>query len=153
MSKVTMWRGRWRCVIKPAYSVSFLLSINIFVWQNVLYFLDAPRRYLFTKWKNEKNNQINHPPPEHRQSVKASLQPSSGSMSSVFCLDHPQLTHQDESRNSPSYQAPLGISLLEIYRLRRGHCLLRPVDALKSLTPSGQSFFQQPFTAVDFSSS
>jgi len=25
-------------VIKPAYSVSFLLPINIFVWQNVLYF-------------------------------------------------------------------------------------------------------------------
>ena len=25
-------------MIKPAYSVSFLLSINIFVWQNVLYF-------------------------------------------------------------------------------------------------------------------
>ena len=45
MSKVTMWRSRWRCVIKPAYSVSFLLSINIFVWQNVLYFLDAPRTY------------------------------------------------------------------------------------------------------------
>jgi len=38
MSKVTMWRSRWRCVIKPAYSVSFLVSINIFVWQNVLYF-------------------------------------------------------------------------------------------------------------------
>ena len=37
-----MLRSRW-CVIKPAYSVSFLLSINIFVWQNVLYFLDAPR--------------------------------------------------------------------------------------------------------------
>ena len=33
-----MWRNRWRCVIKPAYSVSFLLSINIFVWQNTLYF-------------------------------------------------------------------------------------------------------------------
>ena len=30
-------------MIKPAHSVSFLLSINIFVWQNVLYFLDAPR--------------------------------------------------------------------------------------------------------------
>ena len=30
-------------MIKPAYSVSFLFSINIFVWQNVLYFLDAPR--------------------------------------------------------------------------------------------------------------
>ena len=30
-------------MIKPAYSVSFLLSINIFVWLNVLYFLDAPR--------------------------------------------------------------------------------------------------------------
>ena len=30
-------------MIKPAYSVSFLLSINIFVWQNVLYFLGAPR--------------------------------------------------------------------------------------------------------------
>ena len=42
MSKVTMWRSRWRCVIKSAYSFSFLLSINIFVWQNVLYFLDAP---------------------------------------------------------------------------------------------------------------
>jgi len=26
------------CVLKPAYSVSFLLSINIFVRQNVLYF-------------------------------------------------------------------------------------------------------------------
>ena len=33
-----MWRCRWRCVIKPPYSVSFVLSINIFVWQNVLYF-------------------------------------------------------------------------------------------------------------------
>ena len=43
MSKVTMWRSRWRCVIKPAYAFSFLLSINIFVWQNVLYFLDSPR--------------------------------------------------------------------------------------------------------------
>ena len=30
-------------MIKSAYSVSFLLSMNIFVWQNVLYFLDAPR--------------------------------------------------------------------------------------------------------------
>ena len=29
-------------MIKPAYSFSFLLSINLFVWQNVLYFLDAP---------------------------------------------------------------------------------------------------------------
>ena len=38
MSKVTMWKSKWRCVIKPAYSVSFLLSINIFVWRNVLYF-------------------------------------------------------------------------------------------------------------------
>jgi len=40
MSKVTIWRSRWRCVIKPAYSFSFLLSINIFVQQNVLYFLN-----------------------------------------------------------------------------------------------------------------
>jgi len=30
-------------VIKPAYSVSFLLSKNIFVWQNVLYFPNDPR--------------------------------------------------------------------------------------------------------------
>ena len=30
-------------MIKPAYFFSFLLSINIFVWQNVLYFLNAPR--------------------------------------------------------------------------------------------------------------
>ena len=36
-------------MIKPAYSVSFLLSINIFVWQNVLYFLDAPLIYLLPK--------------------------------------------------------------------------------------------------------
>ena len=30
-------------MIKPAYSVSFLLSINIAVWQNVLYFPNDPR--------------------------------------------------------------------------------------------------------------
>ena len=42
MSKVTMWRSRGRCVIKPACSVSFLLSINIVVWQNVLYFPNDP---------------------------------------------------------------------------------------------------------------
>ena len=35
-------------MIKPAYSVSFLLSINIFVWRNVLYFLDAPRIFSFS---------------------------------------------------------------------------------------------------------
>ena len=34
-------------MIKPAYSVSFLLSINIFVWQNVLYFLDAPLMFVY----------------------------------------------------------------------------------------------------------
>jgi hypothetical protein len=32
-------------VIKPAYSVSFLLSINIFAWQNVLYFPNDSRIY------------------------------------------------------------------------------------------------------------
>ena len=32
-------------MIKPVYSFSFLLSINICVWQNVLYFLDAPRKF------------------------------------------------------------------------------------------------------------
>jgi len=37
-------------VIKPAYSVSFLLSINIFVWQNVLYFPNDP---LSNMWKVE----------------------------------------------------------------------------------------------------
>ena len=42
-----MWGSRYRCVIKPAYSLSVLLSINIFVWQNVLYFLDAPRTYIY----------------------------------------------------------------------------------------------------------
>ena len=50
-----MWRSRRRCVIKPAYSVSFLLSINRFVWQNVLYFLDAPRTTQSVKtstWKS-----------------------------------------------------------------------------------------------------
>ena len=31
-------------MIKHAYSVSFVSSINIFVWQNVLYFLDVPRK-------------------------------------------------------------------------------------------------------------
>ena len=44
-----MWRSRRRCVIKPAYSVSFLLSINIFVWQNVLYFPNDPSIYETTK--------------------------------------------------------------------------------------------------------
>ena len=34
-------------MIKLAYSVSFLLSINIVVWQNVLYFLDAPHTINF----------------------------------------------------------------------------------------------------------
>ena len=34
-------------MIKRAYSVSFLLSINIFVWQNVHYFLDALRIILY----------------------------------------------------------------------------------------------------------
>ena len=33
-------------MIKPAYSVSFLLSINIFVWQNVLYFPNELRKML-----------------------------------------------------------------------------------------------------------
>ena len=40
-----MWRSKWSCVIKPAYSVSFLLSKNIFVWQNVLYFPNCLRIY------------------------------------------------------------------------------------------------------------
>jgi len=55
MSKVTMWRSRWRCVIKPAYSVSFLLSINIFVWQNILYFPNDLRNYCFPlqQWLRE----------------------------------------------------------------------------------------------------
>ena len=30
ISKVTMWRSRWRCVIEPAYSVSFLLLISLY---------------------------------------------------------------------------------------------------------------------------
>ena len=33
-------------MIKPAYSVSFLLSINIFVWKNVLYFPNDPHTYI-----------------------------------------------------------------------------------------------------------
>ena len=43
------------CVIKPAYSVSFLLSINIFVWQNVLYFPNEPRtnKYCWTTFSAE----------------------------------------------------------------------------------------------------
>jgi hypothetical protein len=32
--------------MKPAYSVSFLLSINIFVWQNVLYLPNDLRIYV-----------------------------------------------------------------------------------------------------------
>ena len=47
MSKVTMWRSRWRCVIKPTYSVSFLFSINIFVWQNVLCFPNDLRSLMY----------------------------------------------------------------------------------------------------------
>ena len=33
-------------MIKPAYSLSFLLSINIFVWQNDLYFPNDPHMYM-----------------------------------------------------------------------------------------------------------
>ena len=33
-------------MIKPAYSVSFLLSINIFVWQEILYFPNDLRTYI-----------------------------------------------------------------------------------------------------------
>ena len=40
-------------MIKPEYSVSFLLPINSFVWQNVLYFLDAPRITNSMKQRNE----------------------------------------------------------------------------------------------------
>ena len=48
-------------MIKPAYSVSFLLSTNIFVWQNVLYFLDAPRKI---KLKNATLLTFSPPPAE-----------------------------------------------------------------------------------------
>ena len=34
-------------MIRPTYSVSFLLSINIFVWQNVLYFPNDLRTMRF----------------------------------------------------------------------------------------------------------
>jgi hypothetical protein len=44
-------------VIKPAYSVSFLLSINIFVRQNVLYFPNDLRIYtnvnLYTEFRGK----------------------------------------------------------------------------------------------------
>ena len=40
-----MWRSRWRCVIRPAYSVSFLLSTNIVARQNVLYFPNDLRSF------------------------------------------------------------------------------------------------------------
>ena len=49
------------CVIKPAYSVSFLLSINIFVWQNVLYFPNDP--LIFRSDKSSKiseHNAVDH---------------------------------------------------------------------------------------------
>ena len=50
-------------MIKPAYSVSFLLEKIIFVWQNVLYFLDAPRinhlKYEISKnYRTRKNENI-----------------------------------------------------------------------------------------------
>jgi hypothetical protein len=54
VSEVTMWRSRWRCVIKPVYSVSFLLSINIFVWQNVLHFPNDSHIYQMRKCKSVK---------------------------------------------------------------------------------------------------
>jgi len=45
------------CVIKPAYSVSFLLSINIFVWQNVLNFPNDPRILLSPlAWQGHETN-------------------------------------------------------------------------------------------------
>jgi len=42
-------------VIKPAYSVSFQLSINIFVWQNVLYF---PNFFRTLRFKEKKKRAV-----------------------------------------------------------------------------------------------
>ena len=50
--QVTMWRSRWRCVIKLAYSVSFLLSINIVIRQNVLYFPNDLRTFIMPHLSN-----------------------------------------------------------------------------------------------------
>ena len=58
-------------MIKPAYSVSFLLSINIFVWQNVLYFPNDSRTYNRGRLKGNyyisrtwtENNSRRKPPP------------------------------------------------------------------------------------------
>ena len=48
-------------MIKPAYSVSFLLSINIFVWQNVLYFPNDPSSYNhFPEEEPIKSDEINY---------------------------------------------------------------------------------------------
>ena len=53
-----MWRSRWRCVIKPAYSVSFLLSINNFVWQNVLYFPNDLRIFRISKELSKSSRKV-----------------------------------------------------------------------------------------------
>ena len=53
--------NRWRCAIKPAYSVSFLLSINIFVWRKVLYFPNDLRKapqFAIRPARPQKNKQI-----------------------------------------------------------------------------------------------
>ena len=60
-------------MIKPAYSVSFLLSINIFVWQNVLYFLDAPRRSRLTFPKFSGVNEEKHEKIQPRYSVPTEM--------------------------------------------------------------------------------
>ena len=43
MSKATMWKSRERYVPQLEYSVSVLLLKNIFVWRNILYFLNCFR--------------------------------------------------------------------------------------------------------------
>ena len=69
-------------MIKPAYCFSFLLSINIFLWQNVLYFLDAPRRYAVSRRQGSSQSQsrrfgdakqnLRVPELEHRTSIPQS---------------------------------------------------------------------------------
>ena len=65
----------------------------------------------------------------------------------------PQSTQWSENQELCGYQSPnLGILLLELHRPVWRYCLFHLAgwgNPQKSVTPSGQSFFQQPFSVVN----
>ena len=70
-------------MIKPVYSVSFLLSINIFIWPNVLYFPNDLR--IFTQCEWGRNADLLYLTPLELLLFEGKLLVRSGMMQEVLC--------------------------------------------------------------------